>query len=130
MSPGMGAAAPPSAVLETLRVGGLAQPMGVARTEYDFGDSGGGGGGGGEVAGEGGFGPAVERVLASAESGGGGGSDERSNKDKSGKKDKDKDKVKAVGALVIGGNFTLNGKSTNVAQYDPIRYTSVGETGG
>lgn len=27
----------------------------------------------------------------------------------------------AVAALVIGGNFTLNGKSTNVAQYDPAR---------
>lgn len=27
----------------------------------------------------------------------------------------------AVVALVIGGNFTLNGKSTNVAQYDPAR---------
>lgn len=27
----------------------------------------------------------------------------------------------AVSALVIGGNFTLNGKTTNVAQYDPVR---------
>lgn len=26
-----------------------------------------------------------------------------------------------LSALVIGGNFTLNGKSSNVAQYDPVR---------
>lgn len=31
------------------------------------------------------------------------------------------DEPESVAALVIGGNFTLNGKSTNVAQYDPVR---------
>ncbi|CAM9779099.1 unnamed protein product, partial [Laminaria digitata] len=60
--------------------------------------------------------------------GGGGGSGDGRKKDKKGKKDKGgdkkgKDKLKSVGALVIGGNFTLNGKSTNVAQYDPISET-------
>lgn len=28
---------------------------------------------------------------------------------------------RSVSALVVGGNFTLNGQSTNVAQYDPVR---------
>ncbi len=45
--------------------------------------------------------------------GGGGGNKKASSKDDS--------EPKALEALVVGGNFTLHGKSTNVAQYDPVR---------
>lgn len=45
---------------------------------------------------------------------GGGGSSKRKVKQA-------KESLTAVPALVIGGNFTLNGKTTNVAQYDPVR---------
>lgn len=65
-----------------------------------------GDGGGGRVR------PAPQRSLSRAETGSKGSS-------KGGKGGKEE--PKAVEALVIGGNFTLNGKSTNVAQYDPVR---------
>ncbi|CAM9779168.1 unnamed protein product, partial [Laminaria digitata] len=45
MYPGVGAAAPPSAVLEALHEGRGAQPMGAALSRYDFGNIGGGDGG-------------------------------------------------------------------------------------
>ena len=130
--PGVGGAAPPPAVSEAIRVGGLARPMEATLSGYDFGSSGGGDGGVGVIDGVGGeagvrgFGATVRRALALAKSReeGPGGSSDGSKKDK---KDKDKDKLKDVAALVIGGNFTLNGKSTNVAQYDPIRWACKGE---
>ncbi|CAM9750655.1 unnamed protein product, partial [Ectocarpus sp. 13 AM-2016] len=54
-------------------------------------------------------------VGSSSGSGGGGGGD-----GSGGKKKEDAAQPKALEALVVGGNFTLNGKSTNVAQYDPV----------
>lgn len=56
------------------------------------------------------------KVGASSDSGGGGGGD-----GSAGKKKEDTTQPKALEALVVGGNFTLDGKSTNVAQYDPVR---------
>lgn len=51
------------------------------------------------------------------------GSDEVRGWDEEGKAKVAKEKdPKGVSALVIGGNFTLNGQSTNVAQYDPVRW--------
>ena len=68
-------------------------------------------------------------VGSSRGSGGGDGGGKGKTKDKKTKaKSKEKEKEqedtapKALEALVVGGNFTLNGKSTNVAQYDPVRW--------
>lgn len=131
----------PTAVSEALRPGTLGhhhhhhhhQPRDDAvvppsRDRYRF-DLGGGSGD------DGGLGAAGLRALAVSDKGtvgsGGGGSkgkatDKKASKSKTKTKVKEKEDTtpKALEALVVGGNFTLNGKSTNVAQYDPVRWAA------
>lgn len=59
-----------------------------------------------------------EKGAVGSGGGGEGGSGGGGNKKVSSKDDSE---PKALEALVVGGNFTLHGKSTNVAQYDPVR---------
>ncbi|CAM9802571.1 unnamed protein product, partial [Scytosiphon promiscuus] len=104
-------------------------PSGGDRYAFQFGSSGtgsesrrvGDGDGGGSAGGS-------RRALGLSEKtsvGSGGGSTSGSGGTsgegkKTAAKEDNANKPKAFEALVVGGNFTLNGKSTNVAQYDPV----------
>lgn len=99
---GMGAAS--SSVSEALGGSGVGHRPGWWKADGLFSPS--GDGGGERVR------PTPQRSLSRSEKGSKGSS-------KGGKGGKEE--PKAVEALVIGGNFTLNGKSTNVAQYNPVR---------